>query len=604
MKTTVGNIFINEQLPDDLKDHSRQLDKKKVSGLIAEVGKKHPQSYGNIVKGIKDLGDYHSTLLGSSFSIDDFKPKDLSHIHKKYQPHIDKANQIENKIQKHNELRRINIDMENEINAEVEKDMKDPKGNRFLLWGKTGAKGSVANFRQMLYASGNQVDVKEELFPHMSRHSFAEGLDPSDFFITSIGARKGVVGSFMSVRDPGAFSKELLSAVNDLVVTSHDCGTTEGKSYDTHHPDTLDRVLLKDHGTHKAGEVVTHMMQDDLKKQGFNEIHVRTPLHCHAVEGVCAKCYGPKEDGHFAPVGDPIGIRSSQALSEPLTQMALGSKHGGGVLTKKKPAFQKLRQLLHAPENFPDAAVLSRHEGSVNRIEPESDGGTSIYVEGVRHYATPNTPVKVKVGDKVTKGDMLADGLVNPKELVDHKGVHAGRAYLADMMRNTYIENGYHGHPKIFETLTRGVINHGLVEDPGDHDLLPEQVVRWNQSQHKTKPMEDVLHPHDAIGWRMKRDLNGLAKDTLITPENIHKVQNFPKIEVYKKPAVIKPYMLSTERAALHKDDFVSAMGYRNIKQVLEGAVSEMSSTPLHSYNPITSYVHGAEFGQGEDGKF
>lgn len=603
MLTTLGSILVNSHLPEGLKDHSRVLDKKGVMNIITQVGLHHAKDYGTIVKNLKDLGDKHSTLLGSSFSLADFAPKDVSHIYAQHQTAFNTAQNLKNENDRDNAMRAINIQIEGEINKNVQDDLKKDD-NRFLAWGKSGAKGGVPNFRQMLYSSGNQVDVKEELVPHMSKKSFAEGLAPSDFYITSTGARKGVVGSFLSVRDPGAFSKELLASANDLVVTSHDCGTTEGQEYGTHDSAALDRCLARDTGSFKRNDVINSLMQDNLSRQGIHSLVARTPLHCHARDGLCACCEGVLEDGKFSPIGDPIGVRMSQALAEPLTQMALGSKHGGGVLQKAKPAFQKLRQLLHAPENFPDGAVLSIAKGQVQRVEDAPDGGKRVYVNGAMHYVTPKAPVVVKPGDFINRGDMLADGMINPKELVDLKGILAGRQYLSKVMQDTYLENGRAGHPKVFETLARSVINHGLVHDPGDHDYLPEQVVLWNQNEHNTKLQEMNMHPTNAVGWRLKNDVNGVKAGTLIHPDNMDRLGHMKEISVYKNPAEIKPFMVSTEQAALHKNDFLAAMGYRNIKQVLEKAVSNFESVPIHSYSPISSYALGSSFGLGEHGKF
>jgi DNA-directed RNA polymerase subunit beta' len=603
METTIGNILVNEKLPQDLRDYQRVLDGKAQGKLIRQIGEKHPKDYGKIVKDIKDLGDKYSTLEGSSFSYEDWEPVDTTGIHKKYQADFDKVDKMTNQQAKDDARRELNLKVENEINAQVKKDIAT-KDNRFLLWGRSGAKGGDSNFRQMLYASGNQVDVKEELFPHMSKKSLAEGLAPSDFFITSVGARKGVVGSFLSVRDPGAFGKELFATTNDLVITDSDCGTKKGKTYPIQSREALDRYLLNDTKNYKRNDPITHMMMDDLEKQGIKEFQVRSPLYCISHDGICAKCSGLQEDGKDAVVGDPIGIRSAQSLTEPLTQMALSVKHSGGVV-QKKPAFQHIQQILHAPENFPDGAVLARKDGTVDSIGKTPDGGTNIVISDTTHYASPNRKLYVKQGEKVTAGDALTDGLVNPKELVSLKGMDEGREYLAKILRNTYAENGHDGHPKVFETVTRAIMNHATVADPGDHPhLYKDQVVRWNQSRPLTEKQIVTKAPLDALGFRLARDIVGLKAGTKITAENFPKLSRLKSIEVYKNPAVLAPMMISTERAALHKDDFISAMGYRNIKQVLQSAVSEMEQASVHSYNPITAYVHAKEFGKGEKGKF
>jgi DNA-directed RNA polymerase subunit beta' len=604
MKTTVGNILFNDILPQEMRDYSRELNKRKIYDILADLGKNYPKDYAVKVKKIKDLGDEVATVQGSSFSLADFAPrKEAKEIQKKYKSEYDKLDSITNQVAKDDKRREINAKVEDEINAKVKKSIND-KSNRFLRWGAAGAKGGPANFRQILFASGNQVDVKKEVFPHMSQRSLSEGLSPSDYFITSTGARTGVVNSFLQVRDPGAFSKEISANVNDNIVTELDCGTTTGRTYPVHSRDVLDRCLAAAAGKYKRNDVITDAVQDNMERQGVKTVKVRTPLTCEMQEGVCSKCIGMAEDGTMAPLGDAIGVRSAQAISEPLTQMALSAKHSGGVVGKKS-AYQIINQLLHAPENFPNGAVLAHKDGTVERIVNAPDGGKNIFVAGEDHYVKPKVPVRVKVGQKVEAGDKLSDGLVNHKELVQLKGMEKGRESLTANLREIYAENGYDGRPQVFETVVRSLLNHGIVEDPGDHDdLVEEEIVRWNQTAYARKKETKRLSVDNAIGWRLKSEVNGLPAGTLITDGNIEKLGNVETVEVYKKPAKIKPYMLSTEQAVHHNKDFISAMGFRNIRQALERGVSEAQQSNIHGTNPITPYAYGAEFGQGLGGRY
>jgi len=166
---------------------------------------------------------------------------------------------------------------------------------------------------------------------------------------------------------------------------------------------------------------------------------------------------GLLEDGRMAPIGDTVGLRSAQSMTEKLTQMALSTKHTGGVVGKKSP-FEKLKQLMHVPENFSGGAVLSQHDGQVGAINKLADGGHHIMVGDFAHYIQPNQEIQVKKGQTIGKGDSLTDGLINPKELVDLKGMDAAREYLANEMRLTYEQSGNAGHPKVFETVVRGIL--------------------------------------------------------------------------------------------------------------------------------------------------
>lgn len=604
MQTTAGNILLNEILPSDLRKYDRVINKKTFMEIINDIGKKYPSDYGRIVKNLKDLGDEYSTQLGSSFSLHDFKPNTVTQtIYNKHEKEYSKIRKLSEGVDRDNLLRELNLRVEGKINDKVAEDILS-ENNRFTLWGKVGAKGGATNFRQMLYASGNQVDVKKEMFPHMSKRSLSEGLAPSDFFITSLGARTGVVASFNSVRDPGAYSKELYASINDMICTAVDCGTKDGKIYTTSHPDAVDRYLVEDTAGFPRNTLIEPQIQDQLLKKGIKEIKVRTPLTCAAKEGICAKCFGTNENGVDIPVGDTVGLWSAQSITEPLTQLALSAKHSGGVVGRKS-AFEKINQLFHAPENFSGGAILTKYTGVVTKLEKTPDGGTNVYVGNDHiYYVEPKYKLLVKVGSTVNKGDPLSEGMINPKEVTELKGIDAGRDYLAQAVREVYKENNQDGHPKIFEVIVKGTLNHGIVEDVGDHfDLTIGSTVSWDKNKDKTHKTVVELAPSQCIGWRLAEDVGSLKADTYITDDNWVKLKSSKSVKVYKKPAKIRQHMVSTERNAMY-NDFVSAMNFRNIKNVLTEATNTGGKANIHGTNPITAYAYGAEMDYREGGRF
>lgn len=607
MQTTIGSLMLNNLLPEDLHDHSKSYNKKELVNLLKRIGASHPESYGEIVKKIKDLGDAFAYLEGSSFSFADLAPISTNDIFKKYQPLLNKAQKEPNKVKRLDMYREINLKIENDINERVKKDIEAKKNNRFLKWTAIGAKGGPNNIRQMFYSSGNQVDVRDQLYPHMAMKNFSEGLAPSDYFISGLGARKGIVSSFISVRDPGAFAKELYTLNNEMVTSTIDCGTRRGKELPVGSPDALDRCLLEDVGGFKRNTLVTSSLMDALKKSHHTIIKVRSPLYCEAPHGVCSMCVGLLENGKMSPVGDSVGLRSSQSMTEKLTQMALSAKHTGGVVGKRSP-FETIKQLMHVPENFPGGAVLSQDSGHVDKIESQPDGGTKVWIGSTPHYLLPSHEVVVKKGDKVEKGDSLSDGLVNPKELVELKGMDAGREYLSHILNQTYKESGNNGHPKVYETVVRGILNIGKVEDPGDHPFMPDELVKWNSVQDRTKKTIYRATPDQSLGFRLHDEIPELElkKDHQVSYTDINKMKakGIGGVNVYMKPMVVKPVMMGTERAALVKNDTLSNLGFRFLKEQLKENISLGRGSNIHSYDPIPAYVYGAEFGKGEEGRF
>ncbi len=604
METTVGHILINSYLPPDARDYTKPMTAPEMKNRLKVVAEKHPEHYGSVTKALKDIGDLHSYLEGSSFSYDEMKPVDITPVYKKHDPELNKAKKIADPLQRENAMRAVNMKIETELNSMVENHMKDSQNN-VHKWSTIGGKGDRNNIRQMFYASGNQIDVANRVLPHMSRSNFSAGLAPSDIFISATGARKGIVESFISVRDPGALGKEFFMLTNHLITTEQDCGTPEGIVVQVDSPDGLDRHLSKDAGHYKRNDIVTKLVQADLKKSGLSTISVRSPLTCRSKHGICSMCVGVLENGKLSHIGDTVGLRSAQSLTEKLTQMALSSKHTGGVVGKKS-AFDTVKQLMHVPENFPGGAVLSQVHGTVGKVELAPDGGKRVWVDDKMHYVDPKLNLEVKKGDKLAAGDAISDGLINPAEIVRLKGMDQGRLYLARAIQKVYADSGIHGHPKVFETVSRAILSLGEVEDPGDHDFNIGDKVNWNANIGATRTQFAKVPVDTSVGWRAAKNYPQahLQEGDFITYDHAAKLSHLPEVEVMKKPAKIKPVMYGTERAAIYGGDWISNLGFRFVKDQLKTNVALGAKADIHGWRPIPAYVYGAEFGKGEGGKF
>lgn len=607
IETTIGALLINDQLPKEIRDYNKIIDKKRMQEILTEVSHKFPQKYAEIAQHLLGIGNKYSYLMGASFTFSDFKPTNIrNEVYQKYQTEYKKLTDLDKK-ENQDKLKELNLKVEKEIDEKTKEYIKkNSDTNKFLQWIDSGARGGANDVRQLTVAVGNMLDVRNQLVPVKVQKSLTEGLKPSEFFITAVGARKGIVGSFLAVRDPGAFAKELAALTSDMVVTVDDCGTLEGKELSIDDPNVLDRCLAKATGMYQRNQVITHDIIKNLREKNIKTISVRTPLLCKSHEGVCSKCYGLDETGHLPKVGDTVGLKASQAIGEKLTQMALSEKHSGGVV--RKSPFQQIQQLSHMPENFPGGAVLARVKGTISKIHKQSDGTTEILIGNEHHYVRPGQIIKVKQGDIVDVAQPLTDGLVNPAEVVKLKGINAGRETWANEIKKVYNEAGIDGHSKVFETVSRAVINHAQVKDPGDYDLDHGQIIRYNQHQDKTRANIYLKPVDECVGWRIAKPIPSLPYKIgdIITSEMVLKIkQVHPQpIQVFKKPMQIEPYGIGTERGALIKDDWMSNLGFRFLKNTLLDNVATGAKADIHSWNPIPAYVYGAEFGKGVGGKF
>lgn len=613
--TTIGHMLIQETLPANIKFEG-PLDKGGTSKLLASIAEKDPKQYGETVKNLRDVGNRIAFESGTSFGLQDMKPYTQLRD-EAFAEHADELSALRHAAAANPMLHRSlpyqqqKLTLLSQIEAHVNDAMKtiiDKTPTNLTAWIKSGARGDVSMGRQMLGMAGLNMDTSNRLLPEISKRSFSEGLSPIDFYVHAQGARRGLVNTYTAVRDPGAFAKELNTINMDMLITKHDCGTHQGRMLPSTSTDLVGRVLAADvAGIGHRGDIVTSSMQENMAKHQ-QSVKVRSPLYCEAPEGVCAVCSGINEEGRLPPVGEHIGLKSAQALTEPLTQLALNQKHSGGVIGAGKSPLQSILQFMHAPKVFSGAATLSRTSGTVTHLTPAASGGFDVTVNGLKHYIKPEHEPLVKVGQHLTKGDALSTGTLNPVEVVEHKGMGAGRLYFADGLKQMYADAGIKGHGRVFETVARGILNLGQVVHPGSHDYIPGEIVHWNAVQSQLPTEHDHVDLAHAEGRILAHEAGTFAPYTAVTPAVMKQLaaQQITKLPVYKQNSlIVKPLMLGTERAALHKGDWMANLAFRFVNQTFKNNVATGASTKIkNTFNPVPVYVYGEHFGEGKDGKY
>jgi DNA-directed RNA polymerase subunit beta' len=284
-------------------------------------------------------------------------------------------------------------------------------------------------------------------------------------------------------------------------------------------------------------------------------------------DGICAKCYGLAETGHFHEVGTNIGVIAGHAMGEPATQLSMDAFHSGGVAASRGGAstdkFTRLKQLLEVNKTLPGAAALARVTGKVQKVELDNaTNGHNVWIGGERHYLQPNRLPLIKAGVEVKKGQVLSDGPVNPHALLEHTDIHTVQNYLTDELHNAIYKDERVRRRNI-ETVVRAITNLTQVTDPGHSDHLPGDIaLRTHIEEHNRnlKPGED--------------------------------------------PIVHKPLLRAAQQVALDQhEDWMARLNFQRLRQtVLEGTAKGWK-TDLHGQNPFPAYARGSEFGKGTPAK-
>jgi DNA-directed RNA polymerase subunit beta' len=96
----------------------------------------------------------------------------------------------------------------------------------------------------------------------------------------------------------------------------------------------------------------------------------------------------------------------------------------------------------------------------------------------VREYPVPHSArLRVADGDVVSAGDSLTEGSLNPKELLEIKGVDTVQRFLVAEVQKVYRSQGVTISDKHIEIIVRQMLRKVTVDNPGDTELLPSELI-------------------------------------------------------------------------------------------------------------------------------
>src|SRR5207237_150139 len=142
-----------------------------------------------------------------------------------------------------------------------------------------------------------------------------------------------------------------------VVVTMHDCGTTQGVAKGVvYKGEEIERALsesirgrvsrntittITGEVIVKENEMITWEQARKIELLGVDKISVRSPMTCQASLGVCRRCYGMDlATGALVEDGMAVGIIAAQSIGEPGTQLTMRTFHIGGVAQGKGQAVE------------------------------------------------------------------------------------------------------------------------------------------------------------------------------------------------------------------------------------------------------------------------
>jgi DNA-directed RNA polymerase subunit beta' len=219
--------------------------------------------------------------------------------------------------------------------------------------------------------------------------------------------------------------------------------------------------------------------------------------------------------------------------------------HAGDVLAKIPRATTKTKDItgglprvveLFEARKPRETAIIAEINGTV-KYGDVTKGQRKVIIRGddgqEREYLVPRgIHINVQEGERIKAGDPLMDGPRNPHDILSVLGETELQKYLVNEVQEVYRLQGVNINDKHLETIVRQMMRWVRVEEIGDTEFLPEEVV-------------------DKFRFR---------------EENDHVVA------AGGRPAQGKAVLLGITKASLSTDSFISAASFQETTRVLTEA--------------------------------
>ncbi|MBQ2517832.1 MAG: DNA-directed RNA polymerase subunit beta' [Clostridia bacterium] len=587
ISTSIGRLIFNNALPQDLGfvksretvddlfklEVDKLVVKKDIAKIVDYCYRKHgPTITSQVLDRVKKLGFSYSTRGGITVGFQDItvpeEKKELLAAADEACTEIDELYR-EGLLSREDRRKRVIAEWEKTTGEVTDALMRKLSPiNPIYMMANSGARGSTAQIRQLAGMRGLMADPSGQTIEVPIRANFREGLSVLEFFVSSHGARKGLADTALRTADSGYLTRRLVDVSHNVIVREQDCFAERGEPVrgmvvrqigegekpieplgdrilgrytvkPIFHPETGELIV-------GGNEMITYEIRDKIIAAGITEVEIRTVFTCRCEHGVCTKCYGSNlTTGNTVDIGEAVGIIAAQAIGEPGTQLTMRTFHAGGIATSEDitQGLPRVEEIFEArkPKGLAVITEISgvvhmKNDGKKTEAVVENDEG-----EAEKYLIPFGSKLKVHDGDSVEAGDELTEGSVNPHDILKIKGVKGVQAYMLKEVQSVYRLQGVEISDKHIEVIIRQMLRKVQVEESGDTELLPGEIV-------------DIFR---------------------------FESENERIVALGGTPAVAKRKLLGITKSALATDSFLSAASFQETTRVLTEAAIKGKVDPL-----------------------
>ena len=635
--TTAGRVLFNEIVPAELGFQNRLMNKRALRELVSQIHTElGPEATVEFVDRMKDLGFRYATQSGISIAVSDIRvPDEKPALMAEADRRIDDMeDQFQMGLVTEGERYTAAINIWTETTARIQEALErslDPTGPLSMM-STSGAKGNIAQIRQMAGIRGLMTDPSGRIIDLPIRSSFREGLSVLEYFISTHGARKGLADTALRTADSGYLTRRMIDVAQDLIVLMDDC-TEPGMAItgiwlrERAEAGILASLTERIAGRWaaspiadpKTGEILVEAndeITDELARRvieaGVEQVHVRSPLTCQAHRGVCQRCYGRSlATGRLVAEGVAVGIIAAQSIGEPGTQRTMRTFHTGGVvgldITSGLPRVEEIFEA-RVPRG---QATMSEIDGVVH-VQRSGDTRTIMVTNTenfIEEYELPEDfELLVEEGTLVDSNALLAqppeqaaDGAASTAVAVPLRAVapgrvefvRAGRRRRPTSLRVVSEDVDQREYPipasarmrveagelvRAGQQLTEGALDPQDVLTILGPDAVQVYLVDEVQRVYRSQGVNINDRHIEVIVRQMLRKVRVEEHgDTDLLPSELLDRYAFEDINARKiaeggEPATAVPVLLGVTRASLSTDSFLAAASFQETTRVLTDA--------------------------------
>ena len=569
-ETTVGRALLNQAFPESFPYINSVVYKSDIRVLIAEIIERYdkPDVAGTLDE-MKDLGFHYATRAGLTIGLEDVKtPPDKQQIIDRFEA---RAAKVETQYQKgvitdderRKELIEIWTEATDKVKDSMQKTLQAERFNPMDMMVRSGARGNIMQLRQIAGMRGLVANPRGDIIPQPIKANFREGLSVLEYFISTHGARKGLADTALRTADSGYLTRRLVDVSQEVIIhdePSDDIGLlievreANGEVIRNLRNRIFGRVLAEDLKIGRslvptpagrklrAGELIDRDAMNGIEENPeVTEVRVRSPLTDQSRFGISVDSYGLSlATGRMVEPGEAVGIMAAQSIGEPGTQLTMRTFHTGGIAGEDiTHGLPRVVELFEA--RTPKGKALLAAEGGVVSVVDDEDGRRIVVTNGDDEtaYQLPRRArLRVREGDEIQPGTQLTEGPLDPKEVLEVRGVRAAQQYLVDQVQEVYKSQGVEIHDKHIELIVRQMLRKVQVVASGDSRFLPAELV-------------------DSQGFRE---------------------ENRRLVEDGQAPAEARPMLMGITKASLATDSWLSAASFQETTRVLTEASLQAKS--------------------------